>query len=139
MKMSEKFFLKWNDFQSNVSKSFSLLRNEDYLHDVSIVSDDKEHIPAHKLVLSTCSEYFKSNSMKNKHSHPLVCLEAVNSNDVRNMLDYIYNGELQIFQEKWEPLQFLAGIWKFQKSGKFRTSGNLDGNRNVSKVHRILS
>ena len=55
--MSEKFCLKWNDFLSNVSKSFSLLRNEDYLHDVTIVSDDNEQIAAHKLVLSTCSEY----------------------------------------------------------------------------------
>ena len=71
--MSEKFSLKWNDFHSNVSKSFSLLRNEDYLHDVTIVSDDNEQIAAHKLVLSTCSEYFKSIFMKNKqHSHPLV-------------------------------------------------------------------
>ena len=37
-KMSEKFCLKWNDFHSNVSKSFGLFRNEDYLHDVTLVS-----------------------------------------------------------------------------------------------------
>ena len=84
-KMCEKFSLKWNDFHSNVSKSFSLLRNEDYLHDVTIVSDDNEQVTAHKLILSTCSEYFKSIFMKNKHSHPLICLEGVSSNDVRNM------------------------------------------------------
>ena len=68
--MSEKFCLKWNDFESNVSNSFSLLRNEDYLHDVTIVSDDNEQISAHKLVLSACSEYFKNIFKKNKHSHP---------------------------------------------------------------------
>ena len=49
--MSEKFSLKWNDFHSNVSKSFSLLRNEDYLHDVTLVSDDHKKVSAHKLVL----------------------------------------------------------------------------------------
>ena len=97
--MSEKFSLKWNDFHSNVSKSFSTLRNEDFLHDVTIVSDDNEPITAHKLVLSTCSEFFKSIFMKNKHSHPLVCLEGLSSYDVRNMMDYMYNGELQIFQD----------------------------------------
>ena len=97
--MSEKFCLKWNDFQSNVSNSFSLLRNEDYLHDVTIVTDDNDQIAAHKLVLSASSEYFKNIFKKNKHSHPLLCLEGVSSKDVRNMMDYIYNGELQIIQE----------------------------------------
>ena len=56
----EKFNLKWNDFQVNVSKSFGLFRNESYLHDVTLVSDDYKHIPAHKLVLSASSEYFRN-------------------------------------------------------------------------------
>ena len=97
--MSEKFCLKWNDFQCNASSSFSLLRNEDYLHDVTIVTDDNEQTAAHKLVLSASSEYFKNIFKKTKHSHPLLCLEGVNSGDIRNVMDYIYNGELQIFQE----------------------------------------
>ena len=113
--MSEKFCLKWNDFHSNVSKSFSLLRNEDYLHDVTIVSDDNEQIAAHKLVLSTCSEYFKSIFMKNKHSHPLICLEGVSSNDVKNMMDYMYNGELQIFQDDLD--RFLNVAQRFKLEG----------------------
>ena len=97
--MSEKFSLKWNDFHSNVSNSFSLLRNEDYLQDVTIVTDDNEQVAAHKLVLSACSEYFKNIFKKNKHSNPLLCLEGVGSKDVRNAMDYMYNGEVQIFQE----------------------------------------
>ena len=54
--MSEKFCLKWNDFDSNVSKSFGKLRNEEYLHDVTLVGDDYTQLAAHKLVLSACSE-----------------------------------------------------------------------------------
>ena len=57
--MEEKFILKWDHFHSNASKSFSVLRNADYLHDVTLVSDDHNQIWAHKLVLSACSEYFK--------------------------------------------------------------------------------
>ena len=112
--MSEKFCLKWNDFQSNVSNSFSLLRNEDYLHDVTIVSDDNEQIAAHKLVLSACSEYFKSIFKKNKHSHPLLCLEGLSSQDVRNVMDYIYNGELQIFQEDLDRFLNIAQRFKLE-------------------------
>ena len=69
--MSEKFSLKWNEFSSNASKSFGIFRNEDYLHDVTLVSDDQQQFTAHKLVLSASSEYFKNIFRNNKISIPL--------------------------------------------------------------------
>ena len=47
----EKFSLKWNDFQSLVSRSFSVLRGEEDFYDVTLVSNDQTQLPAHKLVL----------------------------------------------------------------------------------------
>ena len=98
--MSENFSIKWNDFHSNVSKSFGLFRNEEYLHDVTLVSDDHHQVSAHKLVLSACSEYFKNIFKKNnnKHAHPLLCIDGIASEDLGNIMDYIYNGEVKIYQ-----------------------------------------
>ena len=90
--MTEKFCLKWNDFQSNVCTSFGVLRNENYLHDVTLVTDDHQQVTAHKLVLSVCSEYFQSIFKNNKHSNLLLCLEGVGMEDLNNCLDYIYGG-----------------------------------------------
>ena len=112
--MSDKFSLKWNDFQSNVSSSFSLLRNEDYLHDVTIVTDDNEQVAAHKLVLSACSEYFKNIFKRNKHQNPHLCLEGVYSKDIRNVMDYIYNGEVQIFQDDLDRFLSIAQRLKLE-------------------------
>ena len=67
--MAEKFSLKWHDFNTNVSKSFGLLRDEEYLHDVTLVSDDNMQVSAHKLVLSACSEYFKNIFRNNTNIH----------------------------------------------------------------------
>ena len=106
--MSEKFCLKWNDFHSNVSKSFGLFRHEDYLHDVTLVSDDHNKIPAHKLVLSACSEYFKDIFKNNPHSHPLLCLDAISSGDIRNILDYIYNGQVEIYPDNLDRFLVIA-------------------------------
>ena len=93
--MSEKFSLKWNDFQSNISKTFGSVRTEEYLCDVTLVSDDSRQVSAHKLVLSACSEYFKDIFRKNqKHNHLLLCLDGITSNDLTNVLDYIYNGHI---------------------------------------------
>ena len=36
----EKFNLKWNDFQPNISASFKKLRNQSEFHDVTLVSND---------------------------------------------------------------------------------------------------
>ena len=114
--MSEQFCLKWNDFNSNVSKSFSLLRNEKYLHDVTLVTDDSNQVSAHKLVLSACSEYFKNIFRNNeKYQHPLLCLDGLSSKDLSNVLDYIYNGEVQIFQDDLD--RFLAVAQKLKLEG----------------------
>ena len=118
--MSEKFFLKWNDFTDNVSKSFGLLRNEEYLHDVTLVIDDHKQVPAHKLVLSACSEYFrdifKNTSSRSRHSHPLLlCLDGISSTDLENILEYIYNGEIQIYQDNLD--RFLSVAQRFKLEG----------------------
>ena len=131
--MSEKFCLKWNDFQSNVSNSFSVLRNEDYLHDVTIVTDDSDQIAAHKLVLSASSEYFKNIFKKNKHPHPLLCLEGVTSTDVRNMMDYIYNGELKIFQKDVDRFLSFAHRLKIEGLGLV-TNPNADQESEVNSI-----
>ena len=108
LKMSEKFNLKWNDFHTNVSRSFEVFRNETYLHDVTLVSDDYKQISAHKLVLSACSEYFRNILQHCKQTQPLLCLEGVNSEDLQNVLDYVYLGEVKILQEDLDRFLHVA-------------------------------
>ena len=123
--MSEKFCLKWNDFDSNVSKSFGKLRNEEYLHDVTLVGDDHTQMSAQKLVLSACSEYFKEVFKRNKHSNTLMCLDGLSRKDLENVLDYIYNGEVHIYQE--ELNRFLSVAQRLKLEGLLESEGN-DGN-----------
>ena len=113
--MEEKFCLKWNDFGINSSRAFNLLRKDECLQDVTIIGEDNTQIEAHKLVLSASSEYFKSIFSRNKHSHPLLLLEGVTSTEIKNILDYIYMGEISIFQDDLE--RFLAVAKRFKLSG----------------------
>ena len=113
--MAEKFCLKWNDFQTNVSNAFKMLRKADNFYDVTLVSDDQQQISAHKVVLASSSEYFKNILTSNTHSHPMLCLSGVNAGDIKNILDFMYNGELQIFQDDLE--QFLEVAQRFHLQG----------------------
>ena len=85
--MNEKFCLKWNDFHDNTIKTFSKLRKEDAFFDVTLVSDDQSQMMAHKVVLSSCSKYFKNLLKTDNNSHPLICLTGIKSSDLENILD----------------------------------------------------
>ena len=113
----EKFNLKWNDFSSNVHKSFQNLRKEEDFFDITLVGDDFKHVTAHKLVLASCSEYFKmifSNNKKYFQSHAMICLEGLNQNDLNNVLDYIYHGEIQIYQHDLDRFLGIAERLKLE-------------------------
>ena len=115
MGSSEKFCLKWNDFQDNVTKSFSKLRQESGLFDVTLVGSDQKQLSAHRLVLSACSDFFKTIFHSNTHSHPLLYLDGVDQAEINLMLDYIYQGEVQIYQEHLD--RFLDVAKKFKLEG----------------------
>ena len=90
----------WNDFHSNVSNSFKSLRNKEDFSDVTLIGDDFKPVAAHKIILSSCSKYF-NNTLKNIFSqkHPVLCLEGLSFQDIEKVMDYIYNGELKIYQD----------------------------------------
>ena len=122
--MSDKFSLKWNDFETNVSKSFRLLRTDDDFSDVTVVSSDQQQLSAHKVVLSSCSEYFKNILRRSKHPNPLLCLEGISSEELNNIMDYIYNGKVQIYQENLQ--RFMEIAVRFQLDGLIRGDTNFD-------------
>ena len=58
MSGAEKFCLRWNDFESNVSTAFRELREEKDFFDVTLACED-EQIHAHKVILGACSSFFR--------------------------------------------------------------------------------
>ena len=127
----EKFSLKWDDFTSNASKAFSSLRNEDYLHNVTLVSNDNQQVSAHKLVLSASSEYFRNIFKNNPNNHPLICMDGVTREDLTNIMDYMYNGEVHIYQDDLDRFLNLAERFKLQ--GLLGGSGPENDNKKDNK------
>ena len=113
--MSEIFCLRWNDFQSNITSTFSQFQTKTYFQDVTLVSDDHKQISAHRVILSAGSGYFNHVLSGNAHSHPLLCLDGINSSELNNVIDFIYTGELQLYQENLD--RFLQIAQKLQLQG----------------------
>ena len=105
---SSNYNLRWNEFSKNVTNSFGILQKEEELCDITLISDDKIPMKAHKLVLSACSEFFsdlfKSEPFKSSFSHPnsLLFLGGIESKMLEIILEYVYFGEAQIRSEDFD-------------------------------------
>ena len=113
--MSEKFALKWNDFHSNWNQSLSQLRKDTEFSDVTLISDDKLKFSAHKILLASCSSMFKLILKENFNSMPLLYLGGVSSVNLEYLLDYIYHGEVNLYQEQLDS--FLESAQKLEIEG----------------------
>jgi len=96
---SEKFCLRWNDFETNISVAFKEIREEKDFFDVTLACDDSQ-IQAHKVILSACSPFFRNVLRRNPHQHPLLYLKGVKYQDLLSVLNFMYNGEVNVAQEE---------------------------------------
>ncbi|XP_037959574.1 protein abrupt isoform X2 [Teleopsis dalmanni] len=94
----QQYALKWNDYQSSLINSFRHLRDEEDFVDVTLACDTRS-FTAHKVVLSACSPYFRKLLKANPCEHPIVILRDVRSDDVENLLSFMYNGEVNVSHE----------------------------------------
>ena len=100
MQSSEKFCLKWNDFQENVNNAFSNMRKDNNFCDVSLACEDGFQLETHKIILAAASPFFANILGRNKHSHPLIYMRGLKSEDLEAVVDFLYYGEANIFEEK---------------------------------------
>ena len=99
--MSEKFSLKWNDYKSNWNKTINELQTDTDFADVTLISDDKVNFTAHKILLSSCSNLFKS-----------ILRGSIN---LGLILNYIYQGEVNLWQEQLDS--FIECAQKLEING----------------------
>ncbi len=110
----EMLCLRWEEFGSHFSTSFRDLRRQSCLYDVSLVaSDSDELVQAHKIILSTCSPFFRNVLARQARAsplsglaHPVIYLRGISAKDLGNILDFMYEGEVNVAQEELDA--FLA-------------------------------
>ena len=99
---SEKFCLRWNDFERNISSAFKDIRDEKEFFDVTLACED-EQLQAHKVILSACSPFFRSvlrrNSPASQQGSLVLYLKGVTYRDMQSVLNFMYHGEVNVAQD----------------------------------------
>jgi len=101
--------LKWNDFQGSISSSLGSLRTTSDLLDVTLQCGT-ESLQCHRLVLSACSDWFKTvfRALPAVTQHPVIVLWEATARDMALLLDFMYNGEVNVKQENLNSFLALA-------------------------------
>jgi len=123
MASSEKFCLRWNDFESNVSTAFRDIREEKDFFDVTLACDDSQ-VEAHKVILAACSPWFRNILRRNPHQHPLLYLKGVKYKELVCVLNFMYQGEVNVAQEELNSFLSVAE--------ELRVKGLTQGNNSTS-------
>ena len=113
--MSETLCLQWNDFKENVVTAFRNLRGEKDFADVTLACEDGKQFEAHKVILASSSPFFQNLLRRNKHAHPLIYMRGLKSEDLVAIMDFLYCGEANVYQENLDS--FLAIAEELQLKG----------------------
>ena len=105
---SDKFCLKWSDFQKNIATSLHELQEDPDFSDVTLVCEEDKQIEAHRVILSAGSPFFRSVLKKNQHQHPMIYMRNMNERDLMAIIEFIYHGETNIGQEDLDSFLALA-------------------------------
>lgn len=99
----QQYCLKWNNHQTNLQRVFSRLLRSETFTDVTIACEGRS-LQAHKLVLSACSSYFEQLFVMHADKSPLVILRDISYDNMKAIIDFMYNGEISVSQEQLSSL-----------------------------------
>ena len=91
------------DFKENLTNYFQLLQTDSSQCDVTLVSEDRKQISAHRTVLSAGSLFFRELLQHcSGYSRPMLYIRGAASAQLCSLLQFLYSGETSVQQEQVE-------------------------------------
>ena len=123
MPTSNTLFLRLNDFLATINTAFKDLRKDSDYTDVTLACEDCYQIEAHKVILTAVSPFFKELLKRKKHSHSLIYMRGIQSEDLQAIVDFLYYGEANICHTNLE--NFLKIAEELQLKGLYGSAGEI--------------
>ena len=97
-----------DSFQFKVIQSRKDLYYSKIFTDVTLVSDDFGKFLAHKTILASASDWFKSLLHLSEDKTPVIHLKGVQKEELEGLLEYVYLGQLSVAGRQLENLKIIA-------------------------------
>ena len=101
MQHREKYTLTWHSCTDHLKNALKEMMTSSEFADVTLVTDDKQQIRAHRNILSAASPVFKSIlQIDCKNTNPVIYLRGIQHFEMESIMQYIYLGEARFCQER---------------------------------------
>ena len=105
----EQYSITWHSYSDHLRNLMQEMLGSDDFKDVTLVSDDKQSIKAHRNILSTCSPVFKNIlQMEGQSNHPVIYLKGIKYSEIDAILKFIYWGETKCNEKELNELLLTA-------------------------------
>ena len=101
MQHQEKYTLRWHSYSDHLREALNEMLLSSEFADVTLVTDDKQQIRAHRNILSACSQVFKSIlQIDSNNSNPVIYLRGIQHSEIQSIMQFIYLGEARFYEER---------------------------------------
>ena len=118
MLQQEKYTLTWYSYSNHLREALGEMMTSGDFADVTLVTDDKKQIKAHRNILSACSSVFKEIfQINSNNNHSVVYLRGIQHSDMESILQFIYLGETNLHKERLNEFLIVAKDLGIQELG----------------------
>ena len=93
--------LQWDAYSDHLQGMLQEIISNDSFSDVTLVTDDKKQLKAHRNILSSCSSVFKEIFQIGATSnHQVIYLRGIQHSEIESILHFMYLGEAKVDRMK---------------------------------------
>ena len=101
----------WQTYSDHLKVMMREIMSSEDFTDVTIVTNDKKSLKAHRNILSACSPVLRTilqmmNPVNN--THPVIFLKGVEHSEMEKILQFVYTGEAECFAENIKDFLMVA-------------------------------
>ena len=130
-------FLQQKEFESDMKTSWKNFQMEKDFCDVTLACAATQ-IEVHKVVLSSSSSIFKDILKHNSHQNPLIYIRGVKYVDFINLVNFMYQGEVNIAKEDLNSFLIVADDLKIRGINQnHKEMENTNSNTEINSTIKI--
>ena len=105
MQHQEKYSLTWHSYADHLKYALKEMMTSSDFADVTLVTDDKQLIRAHRNILSACSPVFKHIlNLDSSIANPVIYLRGIQNSEMVSIMQFIYQGKVSFNEERLREL-----------------------------------
>ena len=105
MHPQEMHTLTWNRYSDHLREMVNEMMTSSQFADVTLVTDDKQLIRAHRNILSACSPVFKNIlNLDSSIANPVIYLRGIQNSEMVSIMQFIYQGKVSVNEERLSEL-----------------------------------